>query len=153
MRSLFLIAIFLVILMTMVACKSTEVQKSPSVPASEEATTQVPKESLAQELIIGNIDTEMKSHLQEILERGQAGGMRSDVFAKIVDSITASGNFLVDIGCGWYDLGSYEYLQDTIDFYCATAVDSESSPCTESNNSFTRQSLSAVFGWTSCRRP
>ncbi len=150
-RLSFLISIFLIVLIVVMACKSTEVQEhpSPAVTTSEEATAQVSKESLEQEVIIGNIDAEVKSHLQKILERGQDNGMRSDVFAKIGDSITASRNFLVDIGCGQYDLGSYGYLKDVIDFYSATMVDTESSPCTESNNSFTRQSLSAVSGWTS----
>lgn len=52
--------------------------------------------------------------------RGRARGNRADVWTRVGDSITASQPFMFGFGQGNYDLGSYGYLQDTVNFFNQT---------------------------------
>lgn len=80
---------------------------------------------------------------------GRAAGNRAAVFAKIGDSITESGSFLKDVGCGSEVLGSYTSLAPAIDYFRAVVFPPDYSDvwCGVAN-SFTRASASAVAGWT-----
>lgn len=108
--------------------------------------------------ILPAIDASMKTRLRTILATGQARGNRPNVFAKIGDSITESGSFLVDTGCGWGDLGSYTSLGDTISYFRLPQPGQPDFPASYSasgcasdlhgSNSFTRSSVAAVAGWT-----
>ncbi len=73
---------------------------------------------------------------------GVARGNRIDAFAKIGDSITEAGGFLSDIGEGWYELGSFSWLDPTIRFFRSRVISGR-------NNSFNRPSVCAMGGWVS----
>ena len=77
--------------------------------------------------------------LHEIIQAGLRGGMRSGVFSKVGDSLTANGYFLTPFGSGNYDLGEHAYLQDAIDFFSREDA--------REGNSFVNDSLAAKSGW------
>lgn len=93
--------------------------------------------------VIGDIDADMKAHLQEIMQTGQAKGRRINVFAKVGDSITESMAFLYDLGYGWENLGEYTNLSGIVEYYREVTVDTMDG---EEHNSFNRQSLCGVSG-------
>jgi hypothetical protein len=80
-----------------------------------------------------------KERLRDIFGAGAQGGMRSGVFSKVGDSLTANEMFLVPFGSGGYDLGEYGYLQEVIDFFSRETA--------RSANSFANDSLTAQTGW------
>ena len=90
--------------------------------------------------IFYNMDTDM---LDEIFAQGQALGNRVDVFTKVGDSDTTSGDFLQPIGLGaqYCELGSYDYLQATIDLYSTP-------PLNGIRTSFSNTSIAAINGLT-----
>ena len=104
--------------------------------------------------ILPTIDASMKARLREILTRGQALGNRPNVFIKVGDSMTQTGSFLVDVGCGWEDLGSYSSLSSIIGYYRQTTLPASYSdagcvePSGQGSNSFTRGSIAADSGWS-----
>jgi hypothetical protein len=77
--------------------------------------------------------------LREIFLSGQREGMRSGVFAKVGDSITANNVFLAPFGSGDYSLGEYGYLQEMIDFYSRENA--------REGNSFADNSIAAHGSW------
>jgi hypothetical protein len=77
--------------------------------------------------------------LREIFEEGRRRGMRSGIFSKVGDSITANGIFLAPFGSGDYFLGEFAYLQDVIDFF--------SQENAREGNSFVNDSLAARTSW------
>jgi len=81
----------------------------------------------------------MKS-VREIYRRGAARGMRSDVFAKMGDSITAYPPFLFPIGYGKYDVGRHWRLLPVIDRFSMRKLDG-------GKNSFNRDSYAGVRAW------
>jgi hypothetical protein len=99
--------------------------------------------------IVPVIDSTSKATLRTIYLNGQVLGNRSGVFAKVGDSITASGSFLSDIGCQSEDLGSYSSLASTISFFRTTTfpVAYGTAWCSDSN-SFNAYSVSADSGWS-----
>lgn len=90
--------------------------------------------------IFTNVGTE---EVQEIFAAGQALGNRPNVFTTVGDSNTTNGDFLRPIGLSSSpcDLGEYEYLQETIDYFSAP-------PTPDDRNSFTRASLAADRGFS-----
>ncbi len=96
--------------------------------------------------VIPVINEAMKQRINSILA---SGTRNKGAFAKIGDSITESGSFLVDIGCNGYELGSYTALESTIQYYQSSTFN-ELSPtwCGGRGNSFNRASTSAEAGWT-----
>lgn len=75
---------------------------------------------------------------------GQAYGNRPNVFMKVGDSVTDSQPFMLAYGQGGgYDLGSYSYLQETINHFAGVA------PRDGVTNSFTNRSFAAITGATS----
>jgi hypothetical protein len=99
--------------------------------------------------IVPVINSASKATLRAIYLNGQGLGNRAGVFAKVGDSITASGSFLTDIGCQSEDLGDYSSLASTISFFRATTF-----PVGYSDvwcgvaNSFSAASVSADSGWS-----
>lgn len=74
-----------------------------------------------------------------IFATGQELGNRANVFSKIGDSITVAEEMYRPFGFGVYNLGGYDYLQPTINFFMAQA---------RNNNSFNNTSLAAGNGYT-----
>lgn len=91
--------------------------------------------------ILLNMDTDV---VAEIYATGQAMGNREGVFTRVGDSDTTTGGYLRPIGMNdgeFCDLGAYDYLQETIDFY-------GESPLPNVPNSFDTTSLAAINGLT-----
>jgi hypothetical protein len=82
-------------------------------------------------------------HVRTLFRAGAAAGQQADVFAKLGDSITESGSFLMDIGHGWHELGPWTRLDAVVRYFSRHHI----SPTGE-GNSFTRQSRAAEAGWT-----
>jgi len=105
---------------------------SPTAPAQPNPTYPPPP---AYPYISG-----LNSQLRSIYLAGRALGNRSNVFAKIGDSITVEPYFLTPIGQGQIVLHDYTYLQPVIDYFSTErAYDA---------NSFASRSLAADYGWS-----
>jgi GDSL-like Lipase/Acylhydrolase family len=87
-------------------------------------------------------------HLEKVAARGERFGNRPEVFAKIGDSITASPSFLQAFACQRPQLGGWNELRGTLEFFGETAVPrgSEEAQCSVSN-SYSRVGVAAVPGW------
>ncbi|MFM7678172.1 MAG: SGNH/GDSL hydrolase family protein, partial [Roseiflexaceae bacterium] len=120
--------------------------------------------------IIPRITSADKAYLREILQRGIARRNNPRVFAKFGDSITASTNFLQDIGCNGENLANYHSLYDTVAYFRQhTFLATYGTGWCNTSNSFNALSASAQPGWsayyalfsdfllmryqTSCREP
>ncbi|MCX6354918.1 MAG: SGNH/GDSL hydrolase family protein [Candidatus Aureabacteria bacterium] len=100
--------------------------------------------------VVPQINTEMKTRLRAVFEKGQAQGNSADVFSKIGDSITATYSFLaVTMGCNDYNLATHTDLQPVIDFFRAREFPADTTDvwCGVSN-SFSRVSRCAESGWS-----
>lgn len=80
-------------------------------------------------------------HAREIFAHGQRLGNRADVFSKIGDSITVAPHMLAPLTLGVHNLGDYDYLQTTIDYFSQTIV-------RDDRSSFAVNSLAAYTGWS-----
>ncbi len=108
--------------------------------------------------ILPVIHSSLKLRLQTILAAGQAQGNHLNVFAKVGDSITFSGEFLHGIGCTQEELAGYGNLATTIDYFRNTTFPESysyfrdgASPyayCSPYSNAFNRVSAASVVGWT-----
>lgn len=85
--------------------------------------------------------TGLTQHARDIYLAGQARGNRNNVFSKVGDSITVSGQFLFPIGSGQYDLRGYGDLAEVVAHF--------SSGWARTGNSFYNTSLAAKGGWSS----
>jgi hypothetical protein len=118
---------------------------TPISVASEMLSTNPDLAPLLQRLaatpILFNMDTPT---LDTIFQHGQELGSRADVFTKVGDSNTVSGDFLLPIGLegNYCELGDYQYLQETIDFFSV-------SPREGSPNSFNSSSKAVERGLSS----
>nr|MBN1228222.1 hypothetical protein [Anaerolineae bacterium] len=83
----------------------------------------------------------ISGHARAIFHAGQQRGNRASVFSKVGDSITSSWDFMIAVGDGYYQLGSYEYLRPAIEYFIAATA--------RTSNSFNNRSLAAYGGWTS----
>jgi len=109
--------------------------------ASQTTDTQAIIDRLLQTPILYNVDTQA---VKEVFQHGQELGNRADVFTKVGDSNTTSGDFLLPMGdyqrnC---ELGTYTYLQATLDRF-SVSYDGGGS------NAFTRNSVAAQNGLSS----
>jgi hypothetical protein len=88
------------------------------------------------------------SHLEKVVSRGERLGNHPGVVAKIGDSITASQSFLQALACSPPQLGPWDELRGTLEFFGRTAVPrgSEEAQC-EVSNSYSRLGVAAVGGW------
>ncbi|GEM_PF-474360 len=103
--------------------------------------------SLAETLpIVPTIDAAAKTRLRALLVNGQSRGNRPTVFAKIGDSITATGSFLVDAGCPTDPPNPFAGMGATIAYFSATTFSTSGAWCNASN-SFTHDSRAAASGW------
>jgi hypothetical protein len=116
---------------------------SPSLSASPSATTTdtpapTPTPTIAlpdyPHLILPGID-----RLRSLIAAGRNQSLRSGVFSKVGDSLTANGIFLAPFGAGAYTLGEFGYLQEVIDFFSREEA--------RAGNSFVNPSLAAKSGW------
>jgi hypothetical protein len=108
----------------------------------------------------------MQVYLQSIYVRGLQMGNRSDVFAKVGDSISWAPNFLDDLGSAYYNpgdpasAGAHTDLAPTIDYYRfmplpggitntagVPALAAPLLPQLNGVNSFNRASLATHGGW------
>ncbi|MGD2050528.1 MAG: SGNH/GDSL hydrolase family protein, partial [Chloroflexota bacterium] len=63
---------------------------------------------------------EVAENVRQIFERGQAVGRDAHAFSKLGDSLIATPTFLTKFDVGPYNLGPYDYLQPTIDYYAGS---------------------------------
>ncbi len=96
--------------------------------------------------IVPTIDEGMKANLHSILATGQRNGHRSNVFIKVGDSITATGGFLVDVGCPSDPPNTFAGQSVIVEFFKQTTVGTSSAWCGVSN-SFTKDSRAAAGNW------
>jgi hypothetical protein len=112
------------------------------------ATAVLPATAAADAPVVPPIDGAVGRHVAAVYREGLARGNRPNVFAKVGDSITESGSFLQDVGCGQARLGSRPGLAATIAFFRRTRLpDSYASAWCGVANSFTRGSATAATGW------
>jgi hypothetical protein len=116
-------------------------QSTPlSTPLSANPDTQATIERLLSTPIFYNFDTQA---VHDIFQHGQTLGKRADVFTKVGDSNTTSGDFLYPMGLSnQCDLGPFNYLQDTISYFSVPVPQSD-------KNSFTHTSIAARKGLSS----
>jgi uncharacterized protein YraI len=60
---------------------------------------------------------QLSARVRQIYQQGRQRNNQPNVFSKVGDSITANQPFLAAFASGNYDLGSYGYLQPTIEYY------------------------------------
>ncbi|MBI5223166.1 SGNH/GDSL hydrolase family protein, partial [Candidatus Micrarchaeota archaeon] len=129
-------------------CTSPALLNSTSCSCYTPVVTTPPNGTYSTLPVVPNINSAMKANLRTILANGVALGNRPSVFAKVGDSITESGSFLTDIGCGGTDqFGSYASLIPVANYFMSTSLGSAPVWC-GTGNSFTRASMTAVMGWT-----
>ena len=122
---------------------------SASSPAATDPTPRALPTDPARWPVVPRIDQVMKDRLRAVFLQGQAAGNDPSVFAKVGDSITESKSFLADIGCGQMNLAGHTDVLPAIDVYSRVSF-----PATYTTswcgvaNSFTRDSVTAVEGWT-----
>jgi len=80
--------------------------------------------------------SDMSARVYQIYQAGQARGNRANVVALIGDSNTQHPAFLKQIDWGNYNLGSYAYLQATVDFF---------------RGSFARDGIAAIGGFNTTK--
>jgi hypothetical protein len=98
--------------------------------------------------VVPRIDGKLRARLLTVYRAGRTRGNRAAVFAKVGDSITESGSFLQDVGCGGALLGTHRGLAATIRYFSrVTFPAGYTSAYCGIANSFTRASLTAVTGW------
>ena len=83
----------------------------------------------------------ISQHARDIFLAGRDRGNRANVFSKVGDSITVSGQFLFPIGSGQYDLRGYDYLAGVVAHF--------SSGWARTGNAYYNTSLAAKGGWSS----
>ena len=109
-----------------------------AVPAATPTGTATPTPTVAlpahPHIVLPGIE-----RLQSILLAGRRQGLRSGVFSKVGDSLTANGIFLAPFGGNDYSLGEYGYLQEVIDFFSREDA--------RGGNAFVNPSLAAQSGW------
>lgn len=85
--------------------------------------------------------TGISQHARDIFLAGRNRGNRANVFSKVGDSITVSGQFLFPIGSGQYDLRGYGRLAEVVAHFSAGYA--------RTGNSYYNTSLAAKNGWSS----
>ena len=130
-RQLFLLSILLLAACTTAPTAMAQPEiESTSVPEITEAATEevaaateesapTPRPTLGpDEWMTLPVVPEVTDTAREIYARGQELGRDPTHFSKVGDCQTNTGFYLVDFDHeGWYGLGEYAYLQDTIDYY------------------------------------
>lgn len=108
-----------------------------SAPVNSPAAASQPIDNMVARLestpLFSNMST---GAIRRIYSRGLSLGNRKNVFTRVGDSITASQPFMWGIGGPEQNLGSYSYLQTTVDFFSVPPRDGYS-------NSFGYNSMAA----------
>lgn len=65
---------------------------------------------------------ELSEEMIAIYKRGQILGNHSDVITKVGDSLSASDKYLTIFAQDDYDLGPYDYLEETLNYYGVSAA-------------------------------
>lgn len=125
-----------------VAAPETPVE-APATPVAAGSDASVVGAGPALDRAIPAMDAATAAHVREVFQAGAAGGNNPRVFAKIGDSITESGSFLMDVGHGWYELGAFTRLEPLIRYFRQHHFSQDAE-----DNSFTRPSAAATAGWT-----
>ncbi len=120
---------------------------APAVPTSVVPDTSNPN-ALPSINVNGNLNAAVvpaisgtvRSTIRSLWARGKSMGNNARVFAKVGDCLTANWEFLNVFGGGDYNLGSYGYLQNVIQYYSV-------SPRAGFDNSFHEQSIAANNGF------
>lgn len=111
-----------------------------NVPAAAYEATPVRFEPPSPSVSYGALSG-VSSNSAKIFMTGQQLGNRPNVFSKVGDSITATGQFLYTFGWGTYNLRDYAYYQEVINFFLSGSA--------REGNPFATGSLSAQPYWTS----
>ncbi|MFN8530191.1 MAG: SH3 domain-containing protein [Anaerolineae bacterium] len=72
--------------------------------------------------VIPRLDGALLDNVRAIFARGQAAGMLPNAFAKIGDSLSADPLYLTPMSAPPIQLGAYDYLAETIDYYADSAA-------------------------------
>ena len=78
--------------------------------------SQIIDESLT-DLYTAPIIPEIRPQMCEVLSRGMEAGNHADVISKVGDSNSVARMYLSPLGRNEYDLGPYDFLQATVDYY------------------------------------
>src|SRR5690349_10453834 len=97
-RSVMCLVLLLAVLITGMNAGAAGPVRAASLPEARSAPATGPR--MDGSGVLSRIDAPTKAQLQHIWEVGQMLGQRPTVFARVGDSITASGSFLSDIGDG-----------------------------------------------------
>ncbi|MCU1484940.1 MAG: multifunctional acyl-CoA thioesterase and protease and lysophospholipase [Actinomycetia bacterium] len=97
--------------------------------------------------VVPRIDAALQARLRAVVAVGRARGNRPGVFAKVGDSITASRDFLVPIGCGPVEYGRWSRLRATVERWSTPVAPGWLDPGCPVVSSFTRVGASAAPGW------
>jgi hypothetical protein len=136
-----LAAVLLLTVVVVTACG----QDGPTVRAA--TPTSIAKREVAPRSVVPRIDAALQARLLRVVAAGRSQGSRAGVFAKVGDSITASPDFLVPIGCGAVDYGRWSVLAATVARWSATVPHGWLDPGCPAATSFTRVGASAAPGW------
>ncbi len=131
---------------------SDEIMAAPAaVPAAPGGEPGAPEESgdpgadidaaTAQWLASVPVVPTIGGRVAEIFQRGQALGNNARVFTQVGECNSMSQAFMVPFGAGKYNLGLYNYLQSTIDYFWAT-------PAASASNSFWYKGVAMTTGLT-----
>ncbi len=114
--------------------------KSPEPPVSEASGApgfpQTPHYPADQ--VLSPLTADVVEHLRTL--KKSHPDLRDNVFAKIGDSVTASGNFLYCFGAGRYELAEHQELKATIERFSAGNA--------AGSDPFRRTSEAAMVGWS-----
>lgn len=75
------------------------------------------------ELLALPIMPELSDEMVEIYKRGQFLGNHSNVITKVGDSLSVSDKYLTIFAQEDYDLGPYDYLEDTLNYYAESTAE------------------------------
>ena len=102
-----------------------ETLKYSQVPVNRDIPDHDPENSgegeSLKELYALPILPEVSEEMVEIYKRGQILGNHSDVITKVGDSLSVSDKYLTIFSAPDYDLGPYDYLEDTLNYYAESA--------------------------------
>lgn len=108
-----------------------------AMPSLSAADVQPPPTTVAQPLPTSteNQGAIISNRMREVFALGQEMGNNPRIFIKVGDSTTEQQAFMIGFGTGEYELGSYTYLQASLDYF--------------SPDAFTRDSLASESAFNS----
>lgn len=156
--------LFIILTLILVGCVSTGEPQVPTpttdptpqaappetepAPEAEDPENAEPSSADPEQLTLHTLPIipTFSAHAKEIYQAGIAHGRNPQIFTKVGDGMTASENYLFPISRGEYDLGEYQYLKETIDYFSAvTFRETDDEPV----DSFSNPSLSVANGFNS----